>query len=104
QIIRNEFVAWHHSLHDRMTSSDDVEIVLAAHRRANVSLARRDISQRAQHIELRDRARDVLEPSDLAAGRRARRLEQLALARLDAFSGRQNAFLVFLERRPDNAL
>ena len=36
------------------------------HRRTDVSLARRDIGERAQHIELGDRARDALQPRDLA--------------------------------------
>ena len=44
-------------------------------------------------------ARDALDARDLPAHRGAQRLEQLALARLDALGGREHALLVFLERR-----
>ena len=104
QVVRDELVARHHPLDDRMPPADDLEIELVGHRRTHVALARRDVGERAQHVELGDRARDALQPRDLAARSRAQRLEQLALARLDPLGRGEHALLVLLERRRDEAL
>jgi hypothetical protein len=65
EVIGDELVARHHPLDHRMSPAHDVEIEIVAHRRTDVSLARGNIGQRAQHIELGDRTRDVLQPIDV---------------------------------------
>ena len=102
-VVRDELVARHHALDDRMSSAHDLEVEAVGERRARVPLARRDIRQRGEHVELRDDARRTLHASDLAPDRCTQRLEQRSLARLDALRRRQHLFFVLLQRRRDEA-
>ena len=71
----------------------------------HVPLARGDFGERREHVELGERrARRTAAARSARPIARAQRLEQLALARLDALGRRQHPLLVLLERRRHVAL
>ena len=103
-VVRDELVARHHPLHHRMPPAHDLERRPVVHHRPHIALARRDLGERRQHVELRTPLRHPLQPCDLRAHTRAQRVEQLALECLHPFGRVQHLLLELLQCRRDVTL
>ena len=66
QVVGDELLARHHPLDHGMAPRLHVEAEAVVEHGTGVSLARRDVGQRREHVELGDGARHALEPRDLA--------------------------------------
>ena len=68
-IVRNELLARHHRLDDRMPSAADLEAELLDDFRAAVTASRRRRGEGGQHVQLSDALRGPLDPLDLCRDR-----------------------------------
>ena len=103
-IVRDELVARHHALHHRMPPAHDLQRAAVIHYRPHVPLARCDLGQRGEYVELRNARGDRLQSPDARADPCAQCLEYLALEHLHALRRVQHLLLELLQRRRHVAL